>query len=239
MVSRQVTRERTSRPGGAGPTGPSNAFHAWRVFLTRVFDGAARGLSGLFASWRRLLSGLYSISRAQSVAFATKSGTWLGSMAQGISNPGKAVEVESVRGTARLASIGVSFLLVGTVASLLFGAGGPSHFVDIAWTAAWAPLRLAIMWLVAPRRGARLRTATLSAWGVGLAPYALAISPLTRIVAFFASAILTFRALCGGAPLARKEAFAMVLGAWGGQAAVEVASWIVRAGVVVAFLGGR
>lgn len=98
----------------------------------------------------------------------------------------------------------------------------------------WAVVRWLLM-TYASGDSARDRSVLLAASSFGLAAYAVAATPELRGLAWAVSAAMTWRALVllGDD---RRDAGRIVAVAWGAQAAVVVASWIARSGVLAYLL---
>ena len=97
----------------------------------------------------------------------------------------------------------------------------------VVWLIAWALARLALLRLAAPSTFPNARDAIESAWGSALLPYLLALATPLDLFALAASAALTYRGLVV-VGLGRRDATRCVAWAFGGQIAVEIASWLGR-----------
>ena len=86
-------------------------------------------------------------------------------------------------------------------------------------------------------RSARDGSAVLGATSAGLIAYVFAVTPELRVVAWTASAAITWLALreLGDA---KQQATRTVAIAWGAQALVVVGSWLARSAVMAVLVGG-
>ena len=135
-----------------------------------------------------------------------------------------------------LRSVGLWCIFVGSIAQLAIGLLADETMVVAAvsagWTLAWAFVRLLVLSLTAPAALQADRTLLGAVWGTGLLPFAVGLTGLTVLVAFLASSWLTYQGI-RGAGASTRDAGVMTGAAFGGQAAVEVASWFGRAGTFI------
>jgi hypothetical protein len=157
--------------------------------------------------------------------------------------PAAALAVAGPSTLRTLATVGVWCVVIGAVGGFIFsgvqGAPAAERFLAPLWTLVWAYARLFILRTSAPRPLKDDRVLLNAAWGAALVPYLLAVTPSLRLAAFAASAWYTWRGV-HGAGATNSRAGAMVALAYGGQLAVEVATWFARAGayLFLLFLGG-
>ena len=224
MVSLVPSKDRSE--GASGRDRAEGLLSAWRRALTGASRAAGESGARAARGWRRVLSGaLGGIGRGAGTLAAS-----LGEAILALARPSglaiadrRVLRSHAVWGSAAtLVGVGVALALSGTTAPAVAGA---------AWTVFWAFARRALLGLSAP--AALTRTPRLwGVWGVGLLPFALAVTAELRLVALAASAFVTYRA-AAGAGASRRQAAWMVGLAFGGQAAVEAASWVARAGTLL------
>ncbi len=99
----------------------------------------------------------------------------------------------------------------------------------------WAGARFIIIAMLMPR-GAITRTRLSIVFLSGLLPYAFGATWLLRMVALGGSALLTRRGLLGAGVSAR-DVRVTVGWSFGGQAAILVGGWLVRAVIALITLG--
>lgn len=192
------------------------------------------GASRLFSGWRRV------VSRAWAAAAPADR---LRLMTETIADTARFLrEPATLAGLAphsadRVASLGVRSLLLGMTATAALGwavSGSPGVPLASAFgMLAWAAARLAIlMALATPRSGSRVLV--FSAWACSLLPFAVGATDLLRMIALAVSAWLCLGALRA---LDEPESSARTMVAWafGGQAAVITAGWLLRGGIAAVF----
>ena len=131
------------------------------------------------------------------------------------------------------AAFGVACFGAGAVAAVLLAPPGPARTVA-AVTAAEGAIWAGVRWLlmrVAGRGPSSRGRALLQAWAFGLLPFAVAVIPALRAVAWVASAGVTWYGLVRGGDSAKNAARTVGI-AWGAQGAVVVVSRLASAGVV-------
>lgn len=203
-------------------------------------DHTSRGLGALrsaaawgeraFAGWRALLGRLALVGKDAPGA----------ALARYLSSPGAFIADAGPRESGVLLRVGLTALVVGLgVGSVvaLSGDGPASAMLDVAGIAVWALVRLAVMRLLTPEADASSRARVSAAWAGSLVPFALAATGSLRLAAFTASVVLAYLGLAGA--LGRRRAFTLTCWAFGGQAAVSVAVWLARSGVMFAMWLGR
>lgn len=192
-------------------------FRAWRRLLTTTLRGINRG-------WTRLrLAGAHRADGWRTVRdYLTDT-----------------VAVWSDASPARLtsaAAFGLRAFAAGLIIStgIAFGAGSrlPAAGLVVLTELLWAATRLAIALLVLPADAPRSKA--LLAYAAGLAPYAVGVTPLLRLVSLVLSGALTARGL-RGAGVTAGHARSAVVWSFGGQAVVVVGGALIRG--VIAALG--
>jgi len=124
--------------------------------------------------------------------------------------------------------LAVSCVLFGALVRIAMSPSGPDRITAATAgvaTLGWALARLGLMVLVVGTSEGAIRRAR-GAWATGAAVWMIALSPLAAIAAWAASGVISFltlKALGERAARARRA----VLVAWGLQAAVSIASWLV------------
>lgn len=123
---------------------------------------------------------------------------------------------------------GIACVACGALARVAFAAPG-GRVLAIAGSASallWAAIRLAALALLV-RDLRRDDAAVRGAWGVGLAAWAIAWSPILAAIAWAASGFVTLAALeqLGERKPSARRAVAI---AWGAQAAFVTAVWLAR-----------
>lgn len=202
-----------------------------------------RSVRALFSTWRRILS-----SALASVMRAISSGTSRVLRHSRAAWGSRTVALDSLRATLSgsadasrgPASTPVKWALaaigIGTIFTLLIsvpgGRSGPA-VAGFLLGAAWLSARLVVMRAVAPRHGVGGEIVT-RAWAASALPYALAVVPGLRFLAWGVGAALAIRALRLNGVEPRTAA---VLTAWGhgAEAAGVVVVWVTR-GLLVAAL---
>lgn len=182
-------------------------------------------VSATFLAWRRWLTrAAHSFADARlavAPAFSAGSGFLRGSVL--------------APDTAPLVPLGIACVALGAVGTFVVSAVARASLAvsasDAAWLALWAGLRLVLLRLASPAELAEDPRLT-AAWAGGLLPFALAwVAPL-RVVAFGASAWLTFRALRTLAE--RRMSLALTGIAFGTQLAADVVVWVASSVALVA-----
>ena len=196
---------------------PTGLFAAWRRIVgsfaglfPRIVRGARSAVQHWIGQWKRVRS--YHLHAAEPWTDAT------------------AVERETA------AAVGTRAFLFGLAAAGILaatsrGLPGPA-VVTVAAEVLWAGVRFIIIAMLMPRGvigRARLSVAFLA----GLLPYALGATWLLRMIALAGSAALTHRGLLG-AGVAEGDARITIGWSFGGQAAILVGGWLLRA--VIALL---
>lgn len=195
--------------------------------------------AGLFAAWRRMISGLASLgartgagARRLAVAWA---GQWplIRSYHAGAASPWEPAG-ESARRTS--GALGLRAFIFGLVLCGISVSTTTSRWLPVAVAVGsqvlWASARFIIVALLMPR-GVIDRTRLSTAYLAGLMPYALAATWVFQLAALAASAVLTERGLLG-AGVPRRDARIAIAWAFGGQAAVVAGLWVARALLVLA-----
>lgn len=214
-----VARENTPGPGGDTP--PNlwlRLFRGWQLALSRLAPppgrttGAAAGARGGVAD---VLAALH--------------------------DPGGFAASSDGRRARRLAGAGAAAAAAGALlriglAAVLGRPMGPV-FVAVAVGACWLVGRYAVFAILAGASSGPPPAHVVSAWSLGLLPYAAAIGGPMPAAAFAVSACLTYLGLRGAPPDGRRAA--MMCGvAYGGEAFAVLTSWAVANGlVVIPFLG--
>ena len=135
--------------------------------------------------------------------------------------------------------LGDGALVLGIGLGIALASPGQSRYLA-AWVGAQAVLWAIVRWLLmraAGRGAARDGSILLGASSLGLLAFAVAVTPELRVLAWAASAGLTWLGLTRLGDRTR-EAGRTVAVAWGAQALVVAASWIARNGVL-AWLASR
>ena len=125
----------------------------------------------------------------------------------------------------------VAVATAGAIAAVVVAHGGHERALEILAGAAgigWMAIRLILVRLAASHWSAKAEAGVLrGAWALGLLPYIVGISPELRLLAWVASAAITYVVLVRTS-VSRLDARRVVGVAWGVQAAVVAASWIAR-----------
>lgn len=195
----------------------SALFRAWRRLLTATLGGIDRGWTRVRRALARRADGWRTVRDylTDTSAFWTE---------------GSPARLTSA------AAFGLRALAAGLIISTGIAIGSGSRapaagllvLTELLWTAA----RLAIVLLVLPADAPRPRM--IIAFAAGLAPYAVGITPLLRLVSLILSGALTARGF-RGAGVASGQARMAVVWAFGGQAVVVVGGALIRG--VIALLG--
>mgnify|MGYP001273132701 CR=1 FL=1 len=204
------------------------------------------GLSGiasrLFIIWRRVIATValwpVRVGRAMTTLARAWISQWRAALRYHLNadSPWKAADVKDREVAAALGlrafAFGLIALAVLTASSR--NAWGPGA-VAAAGELLWAGMRFIIIALLMPH-GAIDRPRLSVAFLAGLAPFALGVTWLLRLVALGLSALLTYRGL-RGAGVSRDDTRVVVGWAFGGQAAVLASGWLVRAIVALLAMG--
>lgn len=204
-------------------------------------DSVGEAWAGLFSMWRRLLTGLARMTTRAILLVRRAAHAWVLQWVRFVhyhrdASLPWAPEAHRTRQSA--AAIGVRAFVFGVTLAALSAAGlRDSWLAAIAVLAEqllWASARFIIIALVSPR-GALDRPCLATAFMAGLVPFAAGVTPTLRILALAASALLTYRGL-QGAGLRPGEARTAIAWSFGGQAAVAVLGWVLRALVALTAL---
>ena len=185
-------------------------FLAWRRLLSALARVATRGWARLRRTGKRWATGWHA-----SRAYLTDTGSvW----ADGPPTRLSAAAAFGIR-----AFVAGLFIFVGV--ALGTGDQLPAAGITILTEILWAVARLSIMLLVLS--SGPPRSSVLIAFAAGLAPYAIGVTPLLRLVSLWLSAVLTTRGLRGAGATPRLARSA-TLWAFGGQAAILLGSLVMR-----------
>lgn len=204
----------------------------------RVVGGGEVGasLAWLFNGWRRLVSRAVSFIRPRE-RFAAVRAVCVDAYIV-LANPASFGSIDASRAD-KLVALGLRAFVLGSAASIVIGmtaSGGPgSSIASVLNGVLWAAARLAILLALAPR-DRRSRMLTAAVWSASLLPYLLGVTDGLRWVALGASAFVCYGALLG-AGLRRETVRTMTAWAFGGQAGVLAAGWLLRG--VLALLATR
>ena len=201
-------------------------------------DGrSAKLLASLFGHWRAAVSVVFRALR--STPARAGADVWLAAVTRFIARPEQALSGEDPSSVRIVSRTGYVCLAVGSALAAVVtwrsGAGALAAAADAAGLLMWAGARWAVIRLAAIGK-MRARSAAIdAAWAGGLLPLVAAVTPVLDVVALAASAVLTWRAIraAGGS---KRETWLTVGAAFGGQATVEIVVWLVRGGIVYAFL---
>lgn len=209
---------------------------------TKTPDGvrATSLLAGVFEHWRAAVSVVFrAVGSAPARAGASP---WLAAVTGFIARPEPALSGEDPRSTRIVSRTGYACLAVGSALAAVVtwrsGAGALAAGADAAGLLMWAGARWAVMRLAAVGEMRAHPTVIDAAWAGGLMPLVLAATPVFNVVALAASAVLTWRAI-RAAGESKRETWLTVGAAFGGQASVELVAWIIRGGIIYAFLMRR
>ncbi len=199
-------------------------------------DGSSRptGLSAfllsVFAWWRRALGFLSTAPSSAPTGHGKRSSIPL-LFIRYLRNPADAIAGTPRADIRALGALGLMALLLGTAlgAALEVRSSGLATpaLLGAAATLMWALVRLGIM-LALTRSGPGRREMIAGAWGAGLLPYVASFSVPLSIVAFGASALLTYSGLVGALSGQRRAALRLVAWAFGGQSSVVFFGWVLR-----------
>lgn len=185
----------------------------WRVIVTDAFDGTLRAERAIP---RALVHATRSVR-----AFAAHGGV------TDVTHP--AMPVYGAAAVVTGWALGVLIASPGAPRVMAAFAGGMSLV--------WAAVRAVSVHLVAPDLSAEKPAVMRGALGIGLLPYAAALTPETRLAAWALSAGITWLvATRSGLPKRRVLQAASV--AWGAQAVVVLGAWLAR-NAFVAVLAAR
>lgn len=198
--------------------------------------------SGFFAVWRRAIGAAVGIparvGRSMSRVARSWWSQWRGALEyhRNAAAPWETAESASREAAAALGARGFMFgmIALAIVTASARNVWGPG-VVAAGGEILWAGVRFIIIALLMPR-GAIGRSRLSVAFLAGLFPYAIGVTWLLRLVALGASAVLTLRGM-RGAGVSESDSRVAVGWAFGGQAAVLAAGWIVRA--IVALVAMR
>ncbi len=247
MVARAIPSESDAPATSSGTV--RRLFTTWRLLLTkfaRLLVAAAEGVSWgpqrvtrsggrevsnslawLFNGWRRLVSRVLSFIRLRE-RFAAARSACVDAYTL-LSNPASFGSLDTPRAD-RLAALGLRAFVLGSAASIVVGmstSGGPGPSIaSVLNGVIWAAARLAILLALTPR-DRRSRVLTAAVWSASLLPYLLGVTDALRWVALGASAFLCYGAL-SDAGFRRETVRTMTAWAFGGQAGVLVAGWLLR-----------
>lgn len=184
-------------------------------------------LAWLFDGWRRLVSRVASLIRPRE-RFAAARSVCVGAYTL-LANPASFGSLDASRAD-KLVTLGLRAFVLGSAASIVIGmttSGGPGPSIaSVVNGALWAAARLAILLALAPR-DRRSRMLTAAVWSASLLPYLLGVTDGLRWVALGSSAFVCYGALLG-AGLRRETVRTMTAWAFGGQAGVLAAGWLLR-----------
>lgn len=198
--------------------------------------------TGLFAAWRRMVSSIAGVV-PRVVNDARSAGrTWIGQWRRVREYHLHAFEpwtVATVADRETAAAVGTRAFIFGVVVAGIVtatssGLLGPA-VVTTGTEVLWAGARFIIIAMLMPR-GAITRSRLSIAFLAGLLPYAFGATWLLRMVALGGSALLTRRGLLGAGVSAR-DVRVTVGWSFGGQAAILVGGWLVRAVIALVALG--
>lgn len=227
-----VAASETVSSGARHAAGASGTRIRTTARSTRGFFAVGAGeigdsLSWLFNGWRRVVSRVLSLVRPRA-RFAQLRSVFVDAYAL-LASPTSFGALTATRAD-RLATFGFRAFVLGSAASLIVGlmaAGNPGPSIaSVANGFLWAGARLAILLALAPRNR-RTLALTTAAWGASLLPYLLGMTDELRWVALGASAFVCYGAL-SGAGLKRETVRTMTAWAFGGQAGVLAAGWLLR-----------
>lgn len=162
-------------------------------------------------------------------------------LAEALRDPAAFAANADSRRAGQVAVAGAAAVVLGATLRIGLAAATGGRFgpvvVAIAIGACWLIGRYAVFALVAAGSSGPPPTHVLTAWSIGLLPYALALSGPLTAVAFAVSAYLTFTGLRG--PRADDRRAIVMCGlAYGGEAVAAFTSWAVANGLaVIPFLG--
>lgn len=185
-------------------------------------DGGGRG-AAWFAWWRRRLT---AVSRlvARLPAVLRPAGRGVALLARFVEHPATAAADDHERRA--LAGAGLFSLLAGIVLSLVLapalGITRPEAAFAVVWTLLWAAIRLLVLALALPGLG---RARLGRAWAAALLPAIVGVTDPLRVLAFAASAWLTFGALRNEG-VHRRRAMRATSWAFGAQFAGAAVRWL-------------
>ncbi|MHB1136047.1 MAG: hypothetical protein ACYCXR_05620 [Coriobacteriia bacterium] len=194
-------------------------------------------ISTLFRAWRRLLTmalhGINQVWARLRLVGARRGDEWL-TVRDYLTDTAAVWADGSLARLTPAAAFGLRALAAGLIVStgMALGAGSsaPAAGLIVLTELLWAAIRLAIVLLVLPADTHRPRT--LLAFAAGLAPYAVGITPLMRLVSLLLSGVLTARGL-RGAGVATGHARTAIVWAFGGQIVVVVIGALIRGAVAL------
>jgi len=205
-----------------------DAPNAVRSGVREVGDSLAR----LFDGWRRLVSRVASIVRPRE-RFADARSVCVDAYML-LAQPASFGSLDASRAD-RLAALGLRAFVLGSATSVAIGvatAGAPGPSIASALSGVlWALARLAILLAIAPV-DRRSRMLTAAVWGASLLPYLLGVTDALRWVALGASAFVCYGAL-SGAGIRLGTVRTMTAWAFGGQAGVFAAGWLLRGAIAL------
>lgn len=195
--------------------------------------------TGVFAVWQKSLSVVADWSARAARALRAYARAWTAQWSMAVkfhADPAMRDEAGKMREAA--AAIGVRAFVFGLIAGAAFAVSKnnsyASGFAVVAGEVLWAAARFIIIGALLPR-DVTDRTQLSAAFLAGLLPYALGFTPALRTVALAISALLTYRGMTGGG-IHKSEARLATGWAFGGQAGVVLAGWLVR--IAVTLLAG-
>jgi fumarate reductase subunit D len=206
---------------------------------SRVNDPSVGSLpAGLFAAWRRTMSGAVSLVMRIGPGVRSLARTWghqwplVQAYHTDSALPWSAAGDDTRRAAA---AVGLRAFVFGLIVAGISASASTSLWLPVAVDAGsqvlWAGMRFIIIALLMPR-GAIDRTRLSTAYLAGLLPYAFAVTWVLRLSALALSAALTHRGLTG-AGVPERDARTAVAWAFGGQAAIAVSGWAIRALIVL------
>lgn len=195
--------------------------------------------AGLFAAWRRMISGLASIGTRTGAGVRRLAARWARQWPLVRAyHAGAALPWEPAGDRERraAAALGLRAFVFGLVLCGIGTSASTSRWLPIAVAVGsqvlWAGVRFIIVALLMPR-GAIDRARLSTAYLAGLTPYVFAATWALQLAALAASALLTARGLLG-AGVPRRDVRIAIAWAFGGQVAVAAGLWVMRALVVLA-----
>ncbi|MDO8848212.1 MAG: hypothetical protein Q7W51_07510 [Coriobacteriia bacterium] len=189
---------------------------------------------GLFSAWRRMVNSIAGVVPRVVNGARSAVRTWIGQWRRVREYHRHASEPWTVATAAdreTAAAVGTRAFLFGVVIAGIVtaqssGLWGPA-VVTTGTEVLWAGARFIIIAMLMPR-GTITRTRLSIAFLAGLLPYAFGATWPLRMVALGGSALLTRRGLLGAGVSAR-DVRVTVGWSFGGQAAILVGGWLVRA----------
>lgn len=210
-----------------------------RSIEPRVKDPGIRALpAGLFSAWRRAISWTGAAARGVGPRMRALARSWVeqwGRVRAYHTGPALPWDAAGEHQRETAAAVGTRAFVFGLVLTGLAIATTTSRWLPIAVgigsQVLWSGVRFIIIAVLMPR-GSISRRNLSTAYLAGLLPYAFGATWLLQLAALLASANLTLRGLTG-AGVARDDARTAVVWAFGGQAAILVGGWVLRAIIVL------